>query len=152
MNELCGRAKGKLRGHDLSKFRACPGPDSPATKRGEVRPKIIECALGRVSPRFLAETGFDVPGGRVELPRGFNSPTDFKSGASAIPPPWQAFIRKPHVALCAPGAFFASEKRGAGRNRTAVYRFCRPAHYHFATAPRLSQRRSPLGPRHVSSK
>lgn len=30
---------------------------------------------------------------------------------------------------------------GAGRNRTAVYRFCRPMHYHFATAPY----RSPYG-------
>ncbi len=72
-----------------------------------------------------------MPEARLELAQGFNSPTDFKSGASA-----DSATRALQKVL--PLELFQkrrSQTGGAGRNRTAVYRFCRPMHYHFATAP-----------------
>ena len=68
-------------------------------------------------------------------------PLNFSYNLTVVqgPPPGHLFkyiIGSPCVALMRSlGRYFLWKYRGAGRNWTAVYRFCRPVHYHFATAP-----------------
>ena len=108
-----------------------------------------------------------MPEARLELAQGFNSPTDFKSGASADSATRAFFTNHkkvkapPHerrkaigqkkatsVQPCGPSkgiyswliaqnSWQKNWRRGAELNRR--YRFCRPMHYHFATAPKFSQ-------------